>query len=251
MKKNIFPLAFAVTLWVTTMLQGAGWAQSRVDHSIFEPLLSAHVKNGLVDYKGFKEDEHRLDEYLEMLSRIDPDQLMKAERMAFYINAYNAWTIKLILTRYPDLKSIKDLGTLFKSPWKKKFVKLNGREVTLDHIEHEILRPVFKDPRIHFAVNCASMSCPPLLAEPYTGADLERQLEKVTEDFINDARSNYVEGGFLYVSRIFKWFNEDFDGDVSGFVKRYAKGSLAQDLQASNTALKVKYLDYDWSLNGS
>ena len=232
-------------------LQGLGAAQGRVDHSDYASLLKAHVHDGAVDYQGLKKNESRLDNYLEILSRVNPDQLEPAERMAFYINAYNAWTIKLILSKYPDLTSIKDLGTLFQSPWKKKFVKLNGQKVTLDHIEHEILRPRFRDPRIHFAVNCASKSCPPLLAEPYTGSRLEDQLEGATERFINDPQSNYVKGDTLYVSRVFKWFGEDFNNDIKGFFQKYARRELAARLAAAKTELKVAYLDYDWSLNGS
>lgn len=227
------------------------WAQGRVDHSIFGDLLKSHVKNGQVDYQGFKNDEQELARYLGVLEKVDPESLGRSEQMAFYINAYNAWTIKLILTGYPGVKSIKDLGTLFQSPWKKKFVKINGEDVSLDHIEHDILRPQFKDPRIHFAVNCASKSCPPLLGEPFTGTELQRQLDGVTKNFINDPKSNFIKGDKLYVSRIFKWFGEDFGNDILGFVRSHAQGTLAQNISKGDNKLKIKYLDYDWSLNGT
>ncbi len=224
-------------------------ALAGVDHTLFGDLLSAHVKNGKVDYQEFKVNAKRLEAYLAMLADVDPDALDRSERMAFYINLYNAGTIKLILTGYPGIDSIKDLGTLFKSPWKKKFINLNGVMVTLDHIEHDILRPQFKDPRVHFAVNCASKSCPPLLAEPYTGADLEQQLDRVTREFVNDGRSNHVQDGTLYVSRIFKWFGQDFDNDILKFFETFARGELAEQIKKQKTRLKIDYLDYDWSLN--
>jgi hypothetical protein len=227
----------------------AGATQGPVDHSIYGRLLKVHVIEGRVDYNGFKKDEAQLDAYLAALEEIDPGTLNKQEQMAFYINAYNAWTIKLILGAWPDLNSIKDLGGLFQSPWKKSFVKLRQRVVTLDHIEHNILRPRYKDPRIHFAVNCASVSCPPLLNTPYIRSELDRQLDTVTTNFINDPDSNRIKGDALHVSRIFKWFDEDFNGDVLGFFKRYARGELKKQLDSRGEGLKIKYLHYDWGLN--
>jgi hypothetical protein len=220
-----------------------------VDNAVYAGLLKAHVKDGRVDYTAFKKDEAILDRYLSQLEKVDPGQLDRAERMAFYINAYNAWTIKLILKNYPGVKSIKDLGSLFKSPWKKKFVRINGKTITLDNIEHDILRPVFKDPRVHFAVNCASVSCPPLKDKPFTGADLDRQLESAAIGFINDSHSNYIKGDTLYISRIFKWFKEDFGNDILGYVRAHARGDLAKRIADAGDKLEVKYLDYDWSLN--
>jgi hypothetical protein len=227
----------------------AGAAKGPVDHSIYGRLLKTHVIEGRVDYSGFKKDEAQLDAYLDALATIDPGALAKQEQMAFYINAYNAWTIKLILGAWPDLNSIKDLGGLFQSPWKKSFVKLRQGVVTLDHIEHNILRPRYKDPRIHFAINCASISCPPLLNAPYLGSELDRQLDKVTMKFINDPDSNFVKGDSLHVSKIFKWFKEDFNGDVSGFFKRYARGELKKQLDSRGSDVNIKYLPYNWGLN--
>jgi len=224
-------------------------AGTTVDNTIYGRLLKAHVVDGMVDYAGFKHDEADLDRYLAQLEKVNPDRLDRAEQMAFYINAYNAWTIKLILSHYPGVKSIKDLGSLFQSPWKKKFVKINGTTTTLDHIEHGILRPVFKDPRVHFAVNCASKSCPPLQDKPFTGADLDRQLDAAAIHFINDPRSNFIKGDKLYVSRIFKWFGDDFGGDIPGFIRTYARDGLAKQMAAAGDKLEIRYLDYDWSLN--
>jgi hypothetical protein len=185
-----------------------------------------------------------------VLEKTDTKVLSRNERFAFYINAYNAWTIKLILGKYPGVESIKDLGSLFKSPWKKKICRIDGDVLTLDHIEHEILRPVFKDPRVHFAVNCASKSCPPLRTEPYSGLLLDSQLESSTMEFINDPGYNFLKDDTLYVSRIFEWFSGDFNGDVIAFFLKYARGELKEKLETGRDKITVKYLDYDWSLNG-
>ena len=153
-------------------------AGETVDHSLYGELLEKYVKKSMVDYRGFKKEEARLEAYLKVLEKVNAKHLSREERFAFYVNAYNAWTIKLILTGYPGIESIKDLGSLFKSPWKKKICRIDGEVITLDDIEHNILRPQFKDPRVHFAVNCASRGCPPLLAEPYTGSRLDKQLNQ-------------------------------------------------------------------------
>ncbi len=130
-------------------------AGSPVDHTLWGELLGKYVRQNGVDYKGFQTEEKKLDRYLKKQEGVDHLALDRQERMAFFINVYNAWTIKLILSRWPNLKSIKDLGSIIKSPWKKEIVRLNTGVVNLDHIEHNILRPEFKDPRVHFAVNCA------------------------------------------------------------------------------------------------
>jgi uncharacterized protein DUF547 len=221
-----------------------------VDHSLYAELLRKHVKDGVVDYRGIKNKEAALDRYLEILEKVDPGSLSSMERFAFYVNAYNAWTIKLILSAYPGVRSIKDLGSFFTTPWEKKICRINGELISLDNIEHDILRSGFKDPRIHFVVNCASRSCPPLRSEPYMGNVLDRQLHEMTAAFINDSRHNRLRGKLLYVSSIFKWYNEDFKGDVTGFFLRYAEGDLKTRLAQGREEIGVRYLDYDWSLNG-
>ena len=226
-------------------------AADTVDHSVFGDLLGKYVKNGRVDYAGFKADQAKLDQYLSDLEKVDPDTLSRNDQLAFYINAYNAWTIKLVLTGYPGLKSIKDLGSIFQSPWSKEFVRINGRTLTLDDIEQKILRPRFKDPRVHFAINCASKSCPPLIAEPYLGATIDAQLNKVTRDFINGPNNYRLDGDTLWVSSIFKWYAEDFNNDPAGFCLKYAEPPLKLALEKRGKRLHVNYLDYDWSLNGA
>jgi hypothetical protein len=228
----------------------AAVAGAVVDNRIFGELLAKYNRAGVVDYAGFKSDERRLDDYLNILAAKDPGSLPHDEQFAFYINVYNAWTIKLILSGYPGIQSIKDLGSLFKSPWKKKFVRLNGKTVTLDHLEHDIVRPRFNDPRVHFAINCASKGCPPLLAEPFDAIRLDEQLDFVARRFVNDPRFNRLEGKTLFVSSIFKWFAEDFNHDIVGFFEKYAAGELKGALDGKKSALDLKYLDYDWSLNG-
>jgi len=239
-------------LLISILLIRIGIAHAAVDHTLYGDLLLKYVKNGVVDYAGFKTDETKLDTYLKALENTRSDTLDRNEQFAFYINAYNAWTIKLILSGYPGIDSIKDLGSVLKSPWKKKIVRIDGEIVTLDYIEHKILRPRFKDPRVHFAINCASKSCPPLISEPYNGAVLEQQLDAVVKAFLNDPKRNRLEENTLYASKIFKWFKDDFSKDIIGFFLKYTEGSFRKDLAANRNRdkMKIKFLDYDWSLNG-
>jgi hypothetical protein len=221
-----------------------------IDHSQFAGLLEKFVVAGKVDYAGLKEKESTLDAYLAILEKADPKSLSRDEQFAFYANAYNAWTIKLILSGYPGIQSIKDLGSLFKSPWKKKIARIDGTVMTLDHIEHNILRPRFKDPRVHFAINCAAKSCPPLSSMPFSGERLNHQLDQLTRTFVNDPNNNYLKGNTLYVSSIFKWFKTDFKGGIVDFFLKYSQDELNSRLHAIGNDVRIQYLDYDWSLNG-
>lgn len=244
-------ISIATTIMIAGMWMAvAGVHAAQMDHSLFASLLRRHVKDGVVDYRGFQHDQAILDQYLEGLAAINPDKLPKDEQYAFYANAYNAWTIKLILSRYPDIRSIKDLGSLFSSPWKKKIARINGQLLTLDQIEHDILRKQFTDARVHFAVNCASKSCPPLQNEPFAGTRLNDQLNLAAAAFINATRFNRLEGDTLWVSRIFEWFAEDFNDDVIGYFIQFADPPLRDQLVKNKGQIRVKYLDYDWSLNG-
>jgi hypothetical protein len=225
-------------------------AAAAVDNRIYADLLEKYVMYGKVDYRGFQSEEERLDQYLSVLERVDPKALSREEQFAFYVNVYNAWTIKLILSRYPDIQSIKDIGGIFSSPWKKKIVRLKNKVLTLDDIEHNVLRPLFQDPRVHFVINCASISCPPLRSEPYTGTKLEDQLQDATTRFINEPKRNRIEANVLFVSKIFKWFAEDFNRDVVGFVSAYARGDFKEKIEENKDRIRIEYLAYDWSLNG-
>ncbi len=242
-------------------------AQFDHGHAAWDSLVKSHVKwlpdnkQSRVDYAAFQRDRPALKQVLDSysaVSRKEFDSWSKPQRMAFLINAYNAYTVELILTRYPDLKSIKDLGSVFQSPWKKEFFSLLGDKHNLDWIEHEQLRPNYAEPRVHAAVNCASIGCPALRDEAFVATRLEAQLEDGMQRFMGDRTRNRVRDGKLEVSMIFKWFREDFEQGHLGIRKledvfaRYAK-TLSDDaaVQAKLRAgsLPVDYLEYDWSLN--
>ena len=223
-------------------------------------------KQSRVNYKGFAAERAELKATLDALSAVSNEQFAtfsKEQQMAFLINAYNAFTIELILTKYPNVKSIKDLGTTFSSPWKKKFYTLLGEERTLDWLEHERLRPNiagggYRDPRIHVAIVCASIGCPALPPEAFTASKLDAQLEDGMKRFVGDKTRNRYEGGKLQVSNIFKWFKEDFEKGYKGFSKvedvfaKYAD-TLSTDAtiqgQIRAKTVSISHLDYDWSLN--
>ncbi len=244
---------------------------SQFDHSTWDDLLQKHVsmisqgQASQVDYHAFLENRQTLHKYLSQLSAVSHNEFAawdKSERLAFLINAYNAYTVELILSRYPKLDSIKDLGSLLRSPWKKKFVPLLGETLSLDNIEHDIIRQpgVYNEPRIHFAVNCASIGCPALLNEAFAGEKLDQQLDVVTHAFLADrTRNRYnTKTGRLEVSKIFDWYDKDFERgwggwhSLSQFFAHYAD-SLTDTPQAKQTVvaggLKIRYLSYDWKLN--
>ncbi len=240
------------------------------DHDIFATVVKKHVimqdggKSSTVDYHQLLQDEATLDRYLERLGAVlqaDFDSWEKPEQLAFLINAYNAWTLKLILGAYPDLESIKDLGSLFQSPWKKRFIPLLEETRSLDDIEHGLIRGSgrYNDPRIHFAVNCASIGCPALRNEAYRGDRLEAQLEEATRLFLADrSRNRAVGDNTLEISSIFKWYKEDFESGwrdaatLARFLALYG-ASLGLDAeqigQLRAGAYDITYLDYDWELN--
>lgn len=250
-KNKIFYLTISLILFWGSFGQVKDiWSGDEVGNPIYAALLKKYVKKGVVDYQGFKSDETKLDQYLKVLEKTDTKTLSRNDQFAFYINAYNAWTIKLILSGYPGVKSIKDLGGYISGPWKKKICRIDGKIITLDDIEHNILRPKFKDSRVHFAVNCASKGCPPLLSNPYRGSVLDQQLDDAARAFINDSARNRLEGHTLFLSKIFKWFEGDFNKDVIGFFLRFADSDLKKQLMVNRDNIEVKYLDYDWSLNG-
>ena len=206
-----------------------------VSHEIWNTLVQMYVSDkGAVNYKGFKQSKGRLDVYLQQLSQNPPQSSWnRNEQMAYWINLYNAATVALIVENYP-LKSIQDID----KPWDKAFIKVGDKTYNLNQIEHEILRPQFQDPRIHFAVNCASQSCPELLNEAYTAAKLDEQLEKQTKTFINNPKHNSASE----VSQLFNWYKDDFtkNGTVLDYLNKYAdtpyKGTL-------------RFRPYDWNLN--
>jgi hypothetical protein len=239
-------------------------------HALWNTLLEGHVhwtadgSTSKVDYAGFSRESAKLDDYLGQLSRVDRATFNgwnQDDRQAFLINAYNAATVKLILTRYPKLESIKDLGSLFSSPWKKDFVVLLGETRSLDSIEHGLLRGAsdYSDPRIHFAVNCASIGCPALRPEAYVGTRLDEQLADQTRRFLGDRSRNRLDAKAdrLEVSKLFDWYAGDFDdhaGGVADFLARHADSlglnSIARE-RLRRGELSITFTDYDWKLNHS
>ena len=220
-------------------------------HKTWNELLKANVNsNGTVNYKGFIKEKAKLDAYLKTISENAPDRKTwsKDEQLAYWINAYNAFTVKLIVDNYP-VESIKDLGPALKIPmikdvWHYKFFKIGGEESSLDEIEHSILRKEFEEPRIHFAINCASVSCPPLLNEAFEAATIDSQLDKVAKGFINDSSRNKITPNAIQISSIFSWFKGDFtkNGSLIDFLNKYSTVKIKSDA-------KVSHLDYDWNLN--
>ncbi len=246
---------------------GAGGAFDR-SHAAWTSLLAAHVgwnaagTATTVDYAGFARDRAELDAYRTALAAVtEPDFAAwpAPDRLAFLVNAYNANTIALVLTGYPGLASIKDLGGWLSTPWKQRFVTLLGATRSLDDIEHGLIRGGVgaDEPRVHFALNCASIGCPALRPEAYRGEILEAQLADQTQRFLSDRTRNRWDAvaGRLQVSRIFDWYGKDFTraaGSLSAFLGRYA-ARLSDDATAragiaAGTA-SVTFLDYDWRLN--
>jgi hypothetical protein len=240
-------------------------------HGAWTALLKKHIvllqggKASQLRYAGMAADKAALTAYTDSLSAVSASAFAafgKPQQMAFLINAYNAFTVSLILTRYPDLKSIKDLGSLFSSPWKPKFIALLGTQMSLDNIEHDTLRAPgrFDDPRVHFAVNCASIGCPMLREEAFVADRLEAQLDEQARRFMGDRTRNRYDAasGKLQLSKIFDWYGDDFKKGHQGiaslpaFAARYA--DLLADTPAGRDKVRaqqagVEFLDYDWRLN--
>lgn len=221
------------------------------DHLLWDELLKKYVdESGMVDYKGFVKEKAKLNQYLKSLSDNPPNKSTwsREEQLTYWINAYNGFTVKLIVDNYPT-QSITDLGPVLKIPlvsdvWHYKFFKIGGVDFNLDEIEHGILRKEFDEPRIHFAVNCASISCPPLLNEAFVVSKLEDQLNKQAAAFINDGIRNKITKNSIQISSIFSWFKGDFteNGSLIDFLNQYSKVKIDKNS-------KISYLDYDWNLN--
>jgi len=223
------------------------------DHSAYDALLRQYALPSGVDYRSWSEskaDLAQLRTYLVSLERQAPSRLERSEALAYWINLYNAATLNLVLEHYPTA-SIKDIGTALSSPWKKKIVTVEGKHLSLNEIENDIMRPSFLEPRIHFALNCAARSCPSLRHEAYVGPELERQLEEQTMSFVGDPKKNYLDDkGMLHLSKLFDWYEKDFQeskGSVVAFVKPYIVALQAYGVTGATPS--VKYIDYDWSLN--
>ncbi len=211
-----------------------------LSHSKWDGLLQKHVSSsGKVNYAGFKADKAQLQSYLEILSANTPESSWsKSKTMAYWINAYNAFTVKLIVDNYP-VSSITDLEG--GDPWKKRWISLGNQTYTLNQIEKDILLKKYGDARVHFAVNCAAKSCPALLNQAWTASNLESNFEKQSKAFINNSKFNEISPKSAKLSQLFNWYASDF-GDVKTFINKYATTQLKSNA-------KIDFLEYDWKLN--
>ena len=259
----------AKTAMATSILLASAAAYADFNHSSWDSLLNKNVtmtnssKASVVNYAGMKADKSKLDSYMDATSKVSQSEFnawSKDEQLAFLINVYNAGTVELVLTKYPNIKSIKDIGGVFGSPWKQNFISLLGKTRSLDDIEHNLIRGSkrYNEPRIHFAVNCASIGCPALLNDAFTASKLDKQLEQVTSSFLADTSRNRLKGNTLQVSPIFKWYKEDFatswrgTNDLAGFLSRYSPSlglNSGQAAQLKNGKIKIGYSSYNWNLN--
>jgi hypothetical protein len=229
-----------------------------VDHGAWDEFLRRYVKPGndgvaRVAY-GAVDDEIRrsLAEYIDRLQAVPVDGLARGEQLAFWLNLYNALTVKVVLDHYP-VRSIRDIdispGLFADGPWDRKLVTIAGEALTLNDIEHRILRPIWRDPRLHYAVNCASLGCPNLPPVAFTAANVDAMLEAAARAYVNHRRGARLEGGRLIVSKIYSWFQEDFGRSEAGVVAhlvRYADSALAESLRGRRG---IDDYEYDWALN--
>lgn len=254
------PAASALAAPSSSLIDGywnASGSADNVDHSAWGSFLSSYVRPGSdgvnrVAYGSVSDaDKQALKGYIAMLESSDPTSLTRDAQMAYWINLYNAKTVDLVIDAYPvsSIKKIK--GGLFNTgPWDEKVMNVAGRPLSLNDVEHGILRPVWNnDPRIHYAVNCASIGCPNLGTQPFTSANLASMLDQSARDFINHPRGADVSSGRLVISSIFEWYQSDFGGNDAGVIahmKQYATGSLAAGLANVSSVYDDRY---DWNLN--
>lgn len=225
----------------TGLCYGVNSRSDDQSHQIFNSLLRKYVNSsGSVNYSGLKQDKNTLKKYLNELSKNTPDHSWsKNASLAYWINAYNAFTLKLIVDNYP-LKSITDLNN--GKPWDVKWITLGNKKYSLNTIEHDIIRPAYNDARIHFALNCAAISCPPLLNQAFTANNIDQLLDVRTKSFINSS-ANDLSTSKIKVSKIFDWYKKDF-GDVAAFINKYSKTKI-------NGNAIVSFKEYNWNLNSS
>lgn len=245
MVKNILILLLAITGYANGYANYVGIEKPpmtllKIDYSTWDKLLKKYVDiDGNVDYKNFRKEIGLLNSYLEHQTKNPISEYDTNEsKLVYYINLYNAATVKLILDNYP-LGSIKDL----KGPWNRQVISIRDKKLSLGDIEHNILRKM-DEPRIHFAINCASYSCPKLLNEAFTVEKLEEQLENSARDFVNDPKRNVIRKDKAMLSQIFKWYKKDFTGKMTltEYINKYATTKISNDTS-------IEYSNYDWSLN--
>jgi hypothetical protein len=248
-------------LWISLILLIAMSASAEEQHALFSSVLNKYVQNGKVNYKELCKDPD-LAKYISFLESSNPEDFTnEKDRLAFWINAYNAYTLKIICDHYP-VKSINDLhsgGTAlshaFKTTiWDKEIVVINHKATSLNNIEHKIIRPLFKDFRIHFALVCAAKSCPALRSEAYEGSKLDQQLDDQAKLFLSDNSKNRFEVATLKasISKIFDWYQKDFGKDKSEVlvaISKYLPDQIQKSIRSGLDKWNVDYTNYDWSLN--
>ena len=258
MKKNKnFIIVSLLVLYCSINLS----AQDSASVKIYDKLLKKYVHNGLVDYVNLTKDKG-LNSYINALSKFNPNTLTSNEdKLAFWINAYNAYTLKVIVDNYP-VSSINDLhsggriiGHILKTTvWDKDFVVINNKNMTLNEIEHEIIRPKFKDPRVHFALVCAAVSCPPLRNEAFVGEKLNEQLNDQGKIFLSDQSKNSfdVKNKIADLSKILDWFGSDFGNNNTQIllrIKEYLPKQISESLDANIINWDINFKTYNWELN--
>ncbi len=234
-------------------------SQARIEHGVWDRFLGTYLRSGKdginrVLYGRITDaDKKALHGYLNRLRNIPIGRFNRAEQKAYWINLYNALTVRLVIEFLP-VESIKDIDVsqrVFGGPFDRKLLEIGGEPISLNDIEHRILRPIWRDPRIHYAVNCASLGCPNLIARAYTGANSETLLESAARAYVNHPRGTRVEDGRLVASKIYAWFQEDFGGseeDVIRHLRRYAAPPLVKALEGRDG---IDEFEYDWRLNGA
>ncbi len=244
MRKNISILLLIMSVFI-------GYSQDGVSHKSYDELLQKYVNDqGMVDYKGLKSERAKLKSYLSVLESNPPkDSWTRDQKLAYWINAYNAFTLELILRHYP-VKSIKDIGSTIKIPfvstaWDVKFINIGEEEYDLNNLEHGIIRKEFEEPRIHFALVCAAVSCPKLQNRAYLPEKLEEQLTKAAEDFLaNPNKNEFKSAKKAELSKLFNWYGGDFknDGTLIEYINQYAPTKLEKNAN-------IDWKDYNWALN--
>jgi hypothetical protein len=245
-----------LTLIVFALVANSGVTARENPHRLWDDILQRHVVDGRVDYQRLKADQYKLDSYLAYLAKADVQTMSRQEKLAFWINAYNALTVKLILNHYP-VKSIRDI----KDPWDRRIWRVAEKFMSLNEIEHNELRSKLQEPRIHFAINCASISCPDLFNRAFSPANIETELESATQKFLRSSKHIKTESPkglfgrrrILWVSQIFKWFKGDFTDEgrrgLTDFIMPYADEDTRVFIRQAGGKLKIRYLKYDWGLN--
>ncbi|MDP5172023.1 MAG: DUF547 domain-containing protein [Bacteroidia bacterium] len=235
-------LLFTLSLFTALQASTISLAQSAPSHDLWQAQLQKYVSaSGSVNYTAWKQNMTELQQYLTVLEAAAPQSSWSHnEQLAYWINAYNAYTVKLILTHFP-VSSIKEV----EQPWDKKFITIAGTAYSLNEIENTILRGKLKEPRIHFAVNCAAKSCPPLLNKAYTATNVQALLEQQARKFVGDTRFNSIAASEVALSNIFNWYRSDFEqsGSLIDYLNKYSQTPIS-------SSASISFKEYDWRLNG-